>query len=206
MILSCGDDGTLRAWTTDSFDQKFQFYKINEICESLLFNKADNLVVVVYENNMRVYNLTTLKTLGLINIPQNDINFACYIFNNQGMFVSTVQDKLFVLDVQNWDPLCILYTEIDNKFIPPNQISKFIDSKNLSINKTLVSMSFSDGTVCVINLEKIDGKIESSVLDKFNMFEYHISKSDDPHTAELFKNLTRFRVNIFKFRQIIFLK
>jgi hypothetical protein len=194
-ILSGGDDGTVRAWTPDSFDQKFQFMKINEKCENVYFNKNDNVAVALYESSVRVFNLSTLKSLGQIKIPENDINIASYIFNNQGLFVSTTQDKLFVLFIQNWDPISVLFTEIDNSFIPVNQMSKYIDSKNLSIAKSLVTMSFSDGTVIVISVEKLDGKVDIAIIDRFNMFEYHISKSDDVITAELFKNLTKFRTN-----------
>jgi len=117
-VLTAGDDGTVRAWTPDSFDQKFQFMKINEKCDNVYFNKNDNVAVALYESSVRVFNLTTLKSLGQIRIPDNEINIASYIFNNQGLFVSTNQDKLFVLLIQNWDPLSVLFTEVNNSFIP----------------------------------------------------------------------------------------
>jgi hypothetical protein len=196
-MLTSGEDGTLRSWTQDSFDQKFQFMKLNENCELSIYNKSDAICCALYENSyIRVYNMSTLKSIGQITIPDNDINCFNYIFNQQGLFVSTLQDKLFVVYVQNWDPLSILFTEINGDFLPTNQMSKFIDSKNLSNLKSLVALSFSDGTVCIIQVEKNNTKIDYAVLDKFNIFEYHITKSDDVHTAELFKNLTKFRVKL----------
>jgi hypothetical protein len=151
--------------------------------------------------------MSTLKSVGQVSIPDNDINCFNFIFNQQGLFASTIQDKLFVLDIQNWDPLSVLYTEINGDFLPANQLSKYIDSKSLSTHKSLVGLSFSDGTVCVIELEKNNTRIDYTVVDKFNIFEYHITKSDDVHTAELFKNLTKFRVTIiFNNRLITFVK
>jgi hypothetical protein len=140
--------------------------------------------------------MSTLKSVGQIQIPDNDINCFNFIFNQQGLIISTLQDKLFVLDIQNWDPLSLLYTEINGDFLPANQMSKFIDSKVLSTHKSLAALSFSDGTICILEISKNNTKIEHIVIDKFNIFEYHISKSDDIHTAELFKNLTKFRVRI----------
>ncbi len=133
--------------------------------------------------------------MGKIKIPDNDINCVQYIFKDQGFLVSSIQDRLFVLDVQNWDPLSVFFSEIDNDFMPKNQFFKYIDSKNISNTKSLALMSFSDGTCTVISIEKSLGKVDSSIVDKFNMFEYHISKSEDIQTAELYQNLTKFRVN-----------
>ena len=135
-----------------------------------------------------------MKSLGIIKIPENDINCVQYIFNDQGYLVSTLQDKLFVLDVQNWEPLSVLFSEIDNDFMPKNQFFKFIDTKNISNEKSLALMAFSDGTCVVLAVEKNQGKVDSAIVDRFNMFEYHIAKSEDMQTAELYQNLTKFRV------------
>jgi hypothetical protein len=160
-----------------------------------LYNKSDAICCALYDNSyIRVYNMSTLKSVGQISLPENDINCFNYIFNQQGLIVSTLQDKLFVMDVQNWDPLSILFTEINGDFLPANQMSKYIDSKPISTHKSLAALSFSDGTVCILEIVKNNTRIDHTVIDKFNIFEYHITKSDDIHTAELFKNLTKFRV------------
>ena len=90
----------------------------------------------------------------------------------------------------------ILFTEIDTtQFnLPKNQFYKSIDTKSINPNKSLALFSFSDGTIVLLNVEKDNARITSSVIDKFNMFEYHIKKSDDVHIAELYKNLTKIRV------------
>jgi len=198
--LSCGDDGTVRAWTQDTFDQKFQFWKKNERCNSVILSNTESRGTILFNNNyLRVYNLETLKSLGKIKIPDNNINCVQYIFNNQGFIVSTLEDRLFIFDIQNWEPLSVLFSEIENDFMPKNQFFKYIDSKNIDNNKSLALMSFSDGTCTVISVEKNLGKIESTIVDRFNMFEYHISKSEDVQTAELYQNLTKFRVRIYHF-------
>lgn len=194
-ILTCGDDGTIRAWTQDTFDQKFQFWKKNDACNAVILSKNEHRGAILYNNNyIRVYNFSTLKSLGKIKIPENDINCVQYIFNDQGFLISSLQDRLFVLDVQNWEPLSVLFSEIENDFMPKNQFFKYIDTKNISNNKSLALMSFSDGTCIVVEVEKNLGKVESTIVDKFNMFEYHITKSEDMQTAELYQNLTKFRV------------
>lgn len=138
------------------------------------------------------------KFLGKVNIPENEINCFGMIFNNQGIILSTLQDKMFILDVQNWDKLNILFTEIDTSTFnfPKNQFYKYIDTKNINQNKSLALFSFSDGSIMLLSIEKDNGRITTSVVDKFNMFEYHISKSDDVNIAELYKNLTKIRVFI----------
>jgi len=201
-VLTCGDDGTVRAWTQETFDQKFQFWKKNELCISVILSTTEERGTILYNNNyLRVYNLASLKSFGKIKIPENDINCVQYIFNDQGYLVSTLQDRLFVLDVQNWEPLSVLFSEIDNDFMPKNQFFKYIDAKNVSNNKTLALMAFSDGTCVVLGVEKNQGKVDSQIVDRFNMFEYHIAKSEDVQTAELYQNLTKFRVSKYTILQ-----
>lgn len=196
ILLSCGDDGTVRCWTQDTFDQKFQFMKLNDTkCELALLNHADNMCIVNYDSSyLRIFNMGSLKSVGKLKIPDHDINSFGFIFNYQGLIATTLQDKVFLFDIQNWDPLSVLYTEISNSFMPKNQFFKSIDAKHITPTRSLALMSFSDGTTCVIGVEKSKGKIETSIVDKFNMFEYHISKSDDVHIAEMYQNLTKFRV------------
>lgn len=145
-------------------------------------------------SHLRVFNLKDFKSVGKINIPENDINCFNFIFNYQALVVTTIQDNVFILDIQNWNPLSILFTKIDNSIFPKNQISKHIDSKMVDFNKSIVSLSFSDGTVCTLEIYKSEGKISNKLIDKFNMFEYHISKSDDIQIAQLYQNLTNYRV------------
>jgi WD40 repeat protein len=195
-ILTSADDGTVRCWTQDTFDQKYQIIKLDEIkCDEVLLNQSENICSVIYDTSfIRIYNLDSLKSLGKIKIPEFDISHMSFIFNDQGILVTTLQDKLFVMDVQNWDPLNVLYTEIDNLSLPKNQFYKSIDTKNINPTKTLAALSFSDGTCCVIMIEKNLGKIETSAVDIFNMFEYHIKKSDDMFVGEMYKNLKNLRV------------
>jgi hypothetical protein len=136
------------------------------------------------------------KNLGKVHIPENEINCFGMIFNNQGIVLSTLQDKMFILDVQNWEVLNILFTEVDTSTfnLPKNQYYKFIDTKNINQNKSLALFSFSDGSIVLLSLEKDNTRINANIVDRFNMFEYHISKSDDVHIAELYKNLTKIRV------------
>lgn len=120
-----------------------------------------------------------------------------FIFNNTGLIITTLQDHVFILDIQNWDPLSILYTEIDNSFMPKNQFFSHIDTKMISETKSLCLLSFSDGTSTVLEVEKIQGRIQSKVIDKFCMFEYQIAKSEDADIVELYQNLTKYRVSLF---------
>jgi WD40 repeat protein len=196
-ILSTGDDGTLRCWTQNSFDQKFQFTKVlDSKCDMVLLNPMENLSVALYDNSyLRVFNMKSLKSIGKLKIPDHDINNISFIFNYQGLILTTLQDKVYVLDVQNWEPLNVLYTEVENNFMPKNQFFKSVDTKNFSGGKSLAVMSFSDGTSVVLKIYKEKGKVETIIIDKFNMFEYHISKSDDVHIAEMYQNLTKYRVS-----------
>lgn len=249
-MISCSDDGTIRAWTLDSFDQKFEFcyYGNKEVCDYIELNSHENIALVLFKNNtnnnnntninhmnitnnnntnvnevsfnnqvnqtilntsqnqfnpqgiqtfIRVYNMAKLKSLGKIILPENGIyinNFKL-IFNGNGVIVTTYQDKVFVLDIQNWDPLSVLYTETNSTFMPKNQQFKHIDCLDINNNSSICSMAFSNGTIVIINIKKVNSKIETDIIDKFNLFEYHISKSEDLTTAELFKNLTKYRTD-----------
>lgn len=180
----------------DSFDQKYQF-QFSDTCNEIIVSTNDDIAAGIFNHTfIRIFDLKNYKNLGRVFIHQNEVNCIGWIFNNQGLLITTLQDHVFVLDIQNWDPLSILYTEIDNSFMPKNQFFSHIDSKNITENRTLCSLSFSDGTCTVIEIEKIHGRITSKVIDKFCMFEYQITKSEDAEIVELYQNLTKYRVNI----------
>jgi hypothetical protein len=152
--------------------------------------------------SLRLFNMkdNKFKSIGKVNLPENEINCFGLIFNSQGIVLTTLQDRLFVFDVQNWEVLNILFTEIETSLfnLPKNQFYKSIDTKNINPNKTLVLFTFSDGTVALLSFEKDNGKITANLIDKFNMFEYHISKSDDTNISDLYKSLIKIRVNRYK--------
>lgn len=197
-ILSCGGDGTVRCWTMDSFDQKFQLLKIEQKPEKCILNTQDNILIIHYDSSyLRLYNLTSLKSLGMLKIPDNNICNFELIFNNQAILLTTYQEKLFVIDIQNWDPLSVLFSELPfnpiSNIIPKNQYCKSISTKNITSEKSYAVMSFSDGTVSTICIEKINGKIETSIVDRFNMIEYHMSKGDDAQIKEMYSNISNYR-------------
>ena len=242
-LISCCDDGTIRAWTLDSFDQKYEFnyFGKNERSEYIECNPKEGVAIVLFkifinpnDSNMintnqttdksitninmgtnplnttknqfnpigiqtflRIYNMSKLKTLGKITIPENGVYISNFklIFNGSGILVTTYQDKVYVLDFQNWDPISVLYTECNNNYIPKNQQFKDIACLDINSHSSLCSMTFSNGTIILSNITKNQSKINMEIVDKFNLFEYHISKSEDLTTAELFKNLTKYRTN-----------
>lgn len=253
-LITTSNDGTIRSWTLDSYDQRFEFnyYNKNETCHYIEFNTKENIAVVLFkykelsnnsitensdyvninsniesklnasmienninnnilfkENNinqlnttkiktfLRVYNIDKLQSLGKINIPGSfyNINNFKLIFNGYGIIATTYQDKVFVFDIQNWNPLTLLFTETISDYIPKNQLFRHIDSLDLDENNSLCAMSFSNGSVVIIKIFKLKGSVECDIIDNYNIFEYHMSKSDDINTIELFKNLTEFRTN-----------
>ena len=195
-ILTSGDDGTVRCWTQDTFDQKFQFMKVGDSrCDAAMINPSDNMCAAIYDSSyLRIYNMSSLKSVGKLKIPENDISLFNFIFNYQGLVVTTLQDKICIFDVQNWDPLNVLYTEINSSFIPKNQFFKSLDSKNITGSRALTAMAFGDGTTIVFSLSKSQGKIEANLIDRFNMFEYHILKSEDNSISDMYQNLSKFKV------------
>jgi hypothetical protein len=197
----------VRFWTQDSFDQKYKTNYLNEKCLNATINHNENVLITNYNCMYLRFHLISgdkFKYLGKVNIPENEINCFGLIFNNQGLLATTLQDRIFILDVQNWDALSILYTEVDTASLslPQNQYYKYIDTKNINASKTLASLSFSDGSTIVLSIEKENGKIVTNKIDKYNMFEHHISKSDDPNIPELYRSLTSIRVFILYIDQL----
>ena len=241
-MISTSNDGTIRAWTLDTYDQKFEFCYYDKKCDQIEIYNEESIAVVLFkeekENNfydsigniggniltdnsimqknsidqtsnvinssnittfLRVYNINQLKSIGKIVLPEPGvyINHFKLIFNGKGIIATTYQDKVFVFAVQNWNPVSILYTEADCDYIPKNQQFRHIDTIDIDNNTSICSISFSNGSVIIVKIIKNLGKngVETEVIDKFNIFEYHMSKSDDVNTAEMFKNLTKFKTN-----------
>ena len=195
-IFSCGKDGSVRCWTTDSYDQKYQLVKLDNVPESCMINHKDNILVIHYESSyLKIMNLSSLKSLGMVKIPDGDISHFHFLFNNQAILITTHQEKLFIIDVQNWEPLSLLHSELIPipPSIPKNQYCKSLECKNITSEKAYAITSYSDGTVSTFLIEKISGKIEVTTIDTFNMIEIHMSKTDDNNIKEMYENLGKYR-------------
>ncbi len=73
-LISSGEDGGIRCWTLDSFDQRFLLQKIGKIPKKILLNPKENILIIQYENDyLSLYNMTSLKSLGKISIPDEQI-------------------------------------------------------------------------------------------------------------------------------------
>ena len=100
---------------------------------------------------------------------------------------------MYFIDIQNWDPLSVLYTKLAISSIPKNQYCKSLQCKSLSAEKAYVVTSYSDGTVITFSVEKINNRIEIHTIDKFNMIEMHMLKTDDNNVKEMYGNLSKFK-------------
>ena len=196
-VLTCGNDNTIRQWTMDTLDQKFSLYKIDETPSKLILNNKENILLSLYENSfIRVYNMSNLKSLGLIQIPNEDISQFDLCLNNNGIILTTNHDKIYLIQIQNWQPLSLLYTDITNNlinYLPKNQNCKSIKSKSISNEKSYVCSCYSDGNVLIFSIEKLNGKIEVNLIDKYNMIEIHMSKTEDNNIKEMYANLSKFK-------------
>ena len=196
-VLTCGNDNTIRQWTMDTLDQKFSLYKIDETPSKLILNNKENILLSLYENSfIRVYNMSNLKSLGLIQIPNEDISQFDLCLNNNGIILTTNHDKIYLIQIQNWQPLSLLYTDITNNlinYLPKNQNCKSIKSKSISNEKSYVCCCYSDGNVLIFTIEKLNGKIEVNLIDKYNMIEIHMSKTEDNNIKEMYANLSKFK-------------
>ena len=194
--ITCGKDSTIRSWTMDSFDQKFQLLKLGQNPDAAKLNPKENILISHYDSSyLRLFNISTLKSLGIIKIPNEDICKFDLLFNYQGILLTTHQEKIYVIDVQNWEPLSVLYTELSEKpsSIPKNQYCKSLQCKSLSAEKAYAVTSYSDGTVITFSVEKINNRIEIQTIDKFNMIEMHMLKTDDNNVKEMYGNLSKFK-------------
>lgn len=177
-------------------DLKSEIKHIDDSPNKILVNPIDSLVIVLFKSGcLRVYDIDHEKALGKINIPGKIMNCVGFAFNYQGLVATSSSDELFVIDIQSYRPLSVMFTQVISTFIPPNQSFTFIDFYPIDNFASCSLICFSDGTTSVIGFKKDNNEIKSNLVDSFNMFEYHIQKSEDPEIAKLYKNLTTVRVN-----------
>ena len=194
-LISSGEDGGIRCWTLDSFDQRFLLQKIGKVPKKILLNPKENILIIQYENDyLSLYNMTTLKSLGKINIPEEQILYYDLIFDNDAILIITVENNIYLVNIQSWEPLNILYTELslrNNTILPKNQLCKSLNCKSISNDKGNATLSFTDGTIVTFYLEKKDNQINFTLLDKFNMMEIYIQNNDDnKDIKEMYNNIT----------------
>ncbi|MCQ2816953.1 MAG: WD40 repeat domain-containing protein [archaeon] len=195
-VITCGKDGSVRCWTLDTFDQKFQLQKPEQIPEKALLNYSENILIIQYDSSyLRLYNLAKLKSLGMIKIPNFEISEFALVFNNHGILLTTHEEKIFIVDVQNWEPLSVLYSEVipSPLCIPKNYVCHCLETKNISNEKSYAMAAYSNGLVITFLIEKNNGKVEARTIDSFNMIEFHMSKTEDDNIKEMYKNLTNYR-------------
>ncbi len=95
-LISCGENGGIRCWTLDSFDQRFLLQKIGKIPKKLLLNPKENILIIQFENEyLSLYNMSSLKSLGKITIPDEEILFYDLIFNNNAILIMLLK-KIFI--------------------------------------------------------------------------------------------------------------
>jgi hypothetical protein len=196
-LISSGEDGGIRCWTLDSFDQRFLLQKIGKTPRKILLNPKENILIIQYENEyLSLYNMTSLKSLGKINIPDEQILYYDLIFNNDAILIITVEKNIYLININNWEPLSVLFTELtlrNNTILPKNQLCKSLNCKSISNEKGYATFSFSDGTIVTFYLEKIKNQVNFTLLDKFNMIEMHMKDNDDINIKEIYQNLTNYR-------------
>ena len=196
-LISSGEDGGIRCWTLDSFDQRFLLQKIGKISQKILLNSKENILIIQYENDyLSLYNMTTLKSLGKIMIPDEQILYYDLIFDNDAILLITMEKNLYLININNWDPLSILFTELtlrNNTILPKNQLCKSLNCKSISNEKGYATLSFTDGTIVTFYLEKIKNQINFTLLDKFNMIEIYMKNNEDMNVKEIYQNITNYR-------------
>ena len=197
-LISSGEDGGIRCWTLDSFDQRFLLQKIGKIPNHILLNPKENILIIQYENEyLSLYNMSSLKSIGKIIIPEEQILYYDLVFNNNAILIITVDRNIYLINVKTWEPLSVLYTEITLKNVnifPKNQICKSLKCKSISDEKGYATLSFTDGTIVTFFIEKIkDSQINFILIDKFNMIEKYMENNEDSNIKEMYNNLTNYR-------------
>ena len=191
-LITVGKNDNVRCWAIDTFDQMFFLNKKNESADFCLLSQKDNILLTLYESSyISIFNIKTLKSLGSIEIPNEDIFRYNFIFNNSSIILITHQKNIYLIQIQSWDPLSMLFTLID---IPRNdQKCQGIICKNEDVKKSYACFYFSDGGVFIYFMEEINGKININLSDKFNMIELHASKYNDDNSKELYDNLINYK-------------
>ena len=197
-LISSGEDGGIRCWTLDSFDQRFLLQKIGKTPRNILLNPKENILIIQYENEyLSLYNMSSLKSIGKIIIPEEQILYFDLVFNNNAILIITVEKNIYLINVKTWEPLSVLYTEItlkNNNILPKNQICKSLKCKSISDEKGYATFSFADGTVITFFIEKIkESQINFILIDKFNMIETYMENNEDSNIKEMYNNLTNYR-------------
>ena len=81
-LISSGEDGGIRCWTLDSFDQRFLLQKIGKTPKNILLNPKENILIIQYENEyLSLYNMSSLKSIGKIMIPEEQILYYDLVFS-----------------------------------------------------------------------------------------------------------------------------
>jgi WD40 repeat protein len=141
--------------------------------------------------------MTSLKSLGKILIPKEEILYYDLVFNNNAILIITVERNIYLINVKTWEPLSVLYTEItlkNNNILPKNQPCKSLKCKSISDEKGYATLSFVDGTITTFYIEKIkESQINFILLDKFNMLEMHMKNNPDSKLKEILKKLEDFK-------------
>jgi len=196
-LISSGEDGGIRCWTLDSFDQRFLLQKIGKIPQKILLNNKENILIIQFENlYLSLYNMKTLQSLGKITIPDEEILYYDLIFDNDAILLITVEKNIYLINVTSWEPLSVLFTELtlrNNSILPKNQLCKSLNCKSISNEKGYTTLSFTDGTIVTFYLEKIKNQINFTLLDKFNMIEKYMENNEDVNVKEIYQNLTNYR-------------
>jgi WD40 repeat protein len=200
-LISSGEDGGIRCWTLDSFDQRFLLQKIGKTPKKILLNPKENILIIQYENDyLSLYNMTTLKSLGKISIPDEQILYYDLIFDNDAILLITVEKNIYLVNINGWEPLSMSFTELalrNNTILPKNQICKSLNCKSISNEKGYTTLSFADGTIVTFYLEKNNNQVNFTLLDKYNMLEVYLQNNEDKNIKEIYNNLTNYR-NDFK--------
>ena len=197
-LISSGEDGGIRCWTLDSFDQRFLLQKIGKIPKKILLNPKENILIIQYENYyLSLYNMTTLKSLGKISIPDEQILYYDLIFDNDAILLITVDKNIYLVNINGWEPLSMSFTELalrNNTILPKNQICKSLNCKSVSNEKGYTTLSFADGTIVTFYLEKNNNQVNFTLLDKYNMLEVYLqNNNEDKNIKEIYNNLTNYR-------------
>ena len=196
-LISSGEDGGIRCWTLDSFDQRFLLQKIGKTPKKILLNPKENILIIQYENDyLSLYNMTTLKSLGKISIPDEQILYYDLIFDNDAILLITVEKNIYLVNINGWEPLSMSFTELalrNNTILPKNQICKSLNCKSISNEKGYTTLSFADGTIVTFYLEKNNNQVNFTLLDKYNMLEVYLQNNEDKNIKEIYNNLTNYR-------------